>query len=126
MKRLIPLILALLVSSTCSADTFGGRWQGGWKSCKTSHRGRLSARFCRIDDQHVQATFRGTFALVIPFRYRATLDVVHEEPGLVQLSGAKRLGPLMGTFSYDATITNNDFQATYRSRRDNGMWWMSR
>jgi hypothetical protein len=85
----------------------------------------LTANFCRIDANHVQADFRGTFAKIIPFRYRPVLDIVHEGTDLMMIQGSKRL-PLMGEFQYQATITGNSFDATYRSRRDQGFWQMQR
>ena len=121
----VALLCSLIASSAGAAD-LAGDWRGGWKSCRTGHRGRLSAKFCRTDACHVQATFRGTFALVIPFRYRATLPVVDEQPGYLRMSGSKRLGPLMGSFAYDATVSGDQFNATYRSRRDHGVWNLSR
>ncbi len=119
-------LAAVTFSQPASAQDLSGHWSGDWRSCKTSHRGKLSASFCRLDAQHVQANFRGTFAKIIPFRYKAVLNVVHEQPGLMQLSGSKKLGPVMGTFSYDATITGDNFNATYSSRRDRGLWQMRR
>lgn len=105
-------------------DLLAGQWSGYWISCKNGHRGRLKATFCRLNATQVQAVFVGSFAKILPFRYRAVLDVVHEEPGMIQLRGSQRLGPIMGTFSYEATITPGDFKATYRSRRDCGQWNM--
>lgn len=110
---------------TLSAQQLSGQWRGGWKSCQTGHRGKLNAQFCRIDANHVQAKFTGTFAKVIPFRYKPVLNIVHEEPGLVILQGSKRL-PIVGNFEYQATVSGNQFQATYRSRRDHGVWTMGR
>ena len=124
---LILAALAILILSTqiSSADGLDGRWQGGWQSCKSGHHGKLNAQFCRIDSTHVQAKFKGTFAKIIPFRYRPVLNIVHEEPGLIVLQGTKRI-PLGGSFEYNATITGDQFSATYRSRRDNGVWQMRR
>ena len=121
----LALACAMLLGQFSSADELDGRWQGGWQSCTNGHKGRLNAQFCRIDANHVQAKFKGTFAKVIPFRYRPVLNVVHEEPGLMVLQGSKKL-PLMGSFEYNATIRGNQFSATYRSRRDNGVWQMQR
>ncbi len=122
----IALVLIFICAIPAVAQDLGGNWSGQWNSCRTGHRGRLNATFCRIDEYHVQAKFRGTFARIVPFRYRAVLDIVHEEPGMMVLSGSKKLGPIMGSFSYDATVTGNQFNATYRSRRDQGYWRMSR
>ena len=114
-----------LANESAVAQDLSGNWRGNWQSYTNSHRGRLSAKFYRLDACHVQAKFRGTFFKVIPFRYKAVLNVVNEQPGMIQLSGSKRL-PLSGTFSYDATISGNQFEATYSSKRDRGVWSMRR
>lgn len=103
-----------------------GTWKGTWVSCKSGHNGKLRATFCRLNDKQVQAVFVGSFAKILPFRYKAVLDIVHEESGMIVVRGSKRLGPLMGTFSYQATITADRFDATYNSKRDWGKWSMSR
>lgn len=103
-----------------------GTWKGSWLSCKSGHKGKLRATFCRLNEKQVQAVFVGSFAKILPFRYKAVLDVVHEESGMIVVRGSKRLGPLMGTFSYQATITADRFDATYNSKRDWGKWSMSR
>ena len=103
-----------------------GTWKGTWVSCKSGHNGKLRATFCRLNDKQVQAVFVGSFAKILPFRYKAVLDIVHEESGMIVVRGSKRLGPLMGTFSYQATITEDRFDATYNSKRDWGKWSMSR
>lgn len=111
---------------TVNANLLCGNWKGSWISCKSRHNGRLRATFCRIGPTQVQAKFTGSFCKVFPFRYKAVLDIVHEEDGLIQLRGSRRLGPLMGTFYYEATITGNQFNASYRSKRDCGQWNMTR
>lgn len=107
-------------------DLLAGCWSGSWVSCKNGHNGKLRATFCRINDRQVQALFTGSFARILPFRYKAVLDIVHEEEGMIQVRGSQRLGPIMGTFSYEATITADQFKATYSSRRDCGQWNMTR
>lgn len=122
---LAAIAIAFVMTQASSADELNGRWQGNWQSCTNGHRGKLNAQFCRIDSTHVQAKFKGTFAKIIPFRYRPVLNIVHEEPGLIVLQGNKKL-PIVGNFQYNATISGNQFSATYRSRRDNGVWSMRR
>ena len=107
-------------------DLLAGCWSGSWLSCKNGHNGKLRASFCRINDTQVQAMFTGSFAKILPFRYKAVLDIVHEEDGVIQLRGSQRLGPIMGTFCYEATITGDQFKATYSSKRDCGQWNMKR
>jgi|TARA_B110000495_G_C22974802_1_gene572449 hypothetical protein len=123
---LVPLILLSLPGLSYGQDfELAGQWNGSWKSCNSGHHGKLNAQFCRLDETHVQAKFTGSFAKVIPFRYRPVLNIVHEESGLMILEGNKKL-PLVGNFYYTATVSEAGFSATYRSRRDQGVWQMSR
>ena len=123
---LVPLILLSLPGLSYGQDfELAGQWNGNWKSCKSGHHGKLNAQFCRLDETHVQAKFTGSFAKVIPFRYRPVLNIVHDESGLMILEGNKKL-PLVGNFYYTATVSEAGFSATYRSRRDQGVWQMSR
>ena len=122
---LVAVVLVVLLTQSSFAQGLDGRWRGGWQSCSNGHRGKLNGQFRRIDSKHVQAKFSGTFAKAIPFRYRPVLDIVYEEPGLMVLQGNKRI-PLGGNFEYNATISGDEFTATYRSRRDNGVWQMRR
>ncbi|MGI9494812.1 MAG: hypothetical protein ACR2NK_02055 [Mariniblastus sp.] len=122
----VPLLLFSLPGlSFGQTMELSGTWNGNWKSCKSGHHGRLNAHFCRLDETHVQAKFTGSFAKVIPFRYRPVLTIAHEEPGLMILEGNKKL-PLVGNFYYSAIVSEAGFSATYRSRRDHGVWQMSR
>ena len=68
---------------TVNAKLLCGNWKGSWISCKSGHNGRLKATFCRISPTQVQAKFTGSFAKIFPFRYKAVLDIVHEEDGLI-------------------------------------------
>ncbi len=108
-----------------ATSVLDGQWRGHWLSGTTGHRGRLNGSFVQLDSQHVRADFRGTFAKVIPFRYRPVLDIVYSEPNLMIVQGSKKL-PLVGTFHYQATISGNYFDGTYQSRRDQGVWRMSK
>ena len=122
---IVPLILLCLTNLSRGQDfELAGQWKGSWKSCKSGHHGKLNAQFCRIDETHVQAKFTGSFAKVIPFRYRPILTIVQEESDYMLPEGNKKL-PLVGNFYYSATVSEAGFSATYRSRRDQGVWQMS-
>jgi hypothetical protein len=135
--RLLGITLALFGSTahraiaedgsipTSSVNLSGG-WSGSWSSSSTGHRGPLQANFTRRDDGTVRAQFRGRFFVVVPFRYAVNLQVVEEQPDHLTLSGSSRLGPIMGTFSYSATVTNHDFIADYHSRNDSGQFRLRR
>ena len=130
-RLMLPAVLGLLVVATvpnqqANGQDLSGPWSGYWHSQTNQHRGRLQATFSQSNPYQLEARFRGTFAKVLPFRYRAKLDVIHQEPGLTILCGSKKLGPLMGEFRYYAEITECQFNATYSSRRNRGTWVMSR
>ncbi len=86
----------------------------------------MNATFCRINDTQYQVHFRGRFFKLIPFRYTAVLTVTSVEPGRVTLGGSHRLGPVLGTFSYNAWATDGQFVAGYASEKDHGQFVMSR
>lgn len=121
-----PISTPAANQSKPNLDLLAGQWSGHWLSCKNGHHGKLRATFCRLNDCQVQAVFVGSFAKILPFRYKAVLEIIHEEEGLIQLRGSQKLGPIMGTFTYEATISADQFNASYRSRRDCGKWNMSR
>lgn len=107
------------------ASNLSGQWSGYWHSDANGHRGRIGATFEQVGSNQVQARFRGTFAKIIPFRYRTNLDVTYQDPGLTILSGSKRL-PISGRFRYYAEISNGEFTGTFSSPRNRGTWVMQR
>jgi hypothetical protein len=123
--RTTVLMVVLGICSISSAQDLGGQWQGYWHSNANNHRGRINATFCQTDATVVQARFTGTFAKIIPFRYRTRLNVAYQEPGLTILSGSKRL-PFSGEFRYYAEISDGCFRGTFSSPRNRGTWMMSR
>ena len=126
LSGLALMVVGAMPTPQASAQDLSGQWTGYWHSDTNNHRGRLAATFSQTSPYQVEARFRGSFAKVLPFRYRAKLDVIHQEPGLTILCGSKKLGPLMGEFRYYAEITDCQFNATYSSRRNRGTWVMSR
>jgi hypothetical protein len=102
-----------------------GKWRGEWVSCQTGHCGRLSARFCTIDDTCYRVQFAGTFWVAVPFRFTVNLAAAPQADGTVVLTGSPRL-PFFGTFQFAAVATERDFQATYSTARDNGRFTLHR
>jgi hypothetical protein len=49
-----------------------------------------------------------------------------EQDGVVHLSGSKYLGRMFGTFSFNATAMDCQFNANYSSCKDNGCFAMTR
>jgi len=133
MNRLLTLTIVLMLPvlarsaepAAAAVPEAAGCWSGYWISCDTGHKGPLSAKICKISDTCCEAHFRGRFALVIPFRYTATMQVVSAEGDKLILSSSRRL-PLMGTFTMTATVTATEFRAAYTSRNDHGEFVMQR
>ena len=109
-----------------AVPNLSGSWNGNWSSCTNGHHGPMAATFCPIDASHYQVHFNGRFFKLIPFRYTAVLTVTGTENGRVLLSGSHHLGPILGTFSYNAWATETQFVAGYCSQKDQGQFVMSR
>ena len=121
---LIAAILAL-GGQTAKATDLSGCWAGTWKSSCTKHHGPLKAEFVRLDANHYEVFFQGRFFVLLPFRYSVVMTAT-EDNGVVYLSGSKCLGRMFGTFTFSATATDCDFDATYSSCKDSGCFTMTR
>jgi hypothetical protein len=86
----------------------------------------MRANFCRLCDGNYQVTFVGRFLKLIPFRYTTTLTVTAQQDGKVLLAGSHTLGPIMGTFSYNAWATDRQFVSGYSSSKDQGQFSLAR
>jgi hypothetical protein len=124
------LLILLLQTSTRAGEPIpdlSGRWESGsWHSDTTGHKGPLRATFHQQDDGNYRVIFRGRFWGVVPFRYGVTLQVTGQQDDKVLLSGSSRLGPILGTFTYSGEASATEFQATYQSRGDHGVFLLSR
>lgn len=124
------LTIVLAVVSTAAnrleAADLSGCWAGSWQSCTTGHRGPLKAEFTRCGADAYRVTFSGRFFKIIPFAYTVTLDVVSEDADGVVLAGRSYLGRMFGTFSYRATADACRFTANYASKKDNGIFRLTR
>ena len=119
------LICCVLLTSNSVAQDVSGQWNGRWHSNANNHSGNIGATFCQLDANTMEARFRGTFAKVIPFRYRTQLKIVAQQPGLTVMAGSRRL-PLGGQFNYSVTMTDQCFNGTFSSKRNRGTFIMRR
>lgn len=109
------------------APELSGRWSGQWSSSHNGHNGPMHATFERVDSQHYQVHFNGRFWKLIPFKYTAVLTVTGVDAhGRVLLAGSHRLGPVLGTFSYNAWASDTQFVAGYCSEKDHGQFTLTR
>ena len=123
---ILGLALVLPATTTALATDLTGCWAGSWESCTSGHAGPLQATFTRCGEAEYRVTFTGRFLKVIPFRYTVTLTVVEDRGEELVLAGTSYLGRLFGTFSYRATATDGRFTADYTSKKDDGVFRMTR
>lgn len=121
----IAICGVLAGQGAAKATDLSGCWSGTWQSCTTPHRGPLNAEFVRINANQYEVFFNGRFFKLLPFKYSVVMTAT-EQDGVVYLSGSKYLGRMFGTFSFSATATDCQFNATYSSCKDNGLFTMTR
>ena len=140
----VSWIAILLISSVAAADNspatdaeptaanapaaidLSGNWSGTWHSHANGHNGPLTGNFTKLDDDHYCVQFRGRFLRLLPFKYQVVLTVTERKGDTMTLSGSSDLGFLFGTFWYEATVSDTSFVASYCSKRDHGVFSMSR
>jgi len=129
MRTLWAVTTGLFVAISIPAASAGeldGRWRNGsWTDDNTGHQGPLRARFHEQQDGNYRVVFSGRFALVVPFRFATTMNVVRRDGDKVILAGESRvLG--FGRFSYQAVADGCNFNSQYCSRRWSGQFNLSR
>ena len=127
-RAMIPRILFVLILlsmplANVSSANPGGRWVGSWSSHTTGHTGPLRARIRSTGPNTYRALFAGRFAKVVPFIYPAKLTRV---PGTSNRYQSSARLPLLGQYRMTATVSGRQFYATFRGRRDSGVFRMSR
>ena len=120
---LLVLLSVIVIGSSAPAASPVGKWRGGWSSQSTGHHGPLRARIRQTGPDSYRAVFAGRFALVVPFIYSAKLERV---PGTCHCyRSAKRL-PLLGTYEMTAQVSSSRFYANFKSKKDVGVFDLSR
>lgn len=109
-----------------AADQLIGRWQGSWHSEKTGHEGKLRCIISPAPDGAYNARYHAVWAKVLTFEYIVPFTATREGP-VHKLAGEADLGFFAGgAYQYDATVTGDDFHATYRCKADHGEFRMKR
>lgn len=130
MLRPTAVLVALLASAgAATADPrpdLSGRWSGYWVSDKNGHHGPLRATFRHVSADCYRVTFTGRFWKVVPFVYSVNLTVTGWTADAVTLSGSTPVGPVIGTFRYEAVATQCEFEARFTSKNDWGRFVLSR
>ncbi len=142
-KLTIPYLAGILVLLTCGCSSFNrdwrsaarppaemnsmeGRWEGKWKSDVNGHSGRLLCVVSRKENGSHTARFRATYMRVLRFSYAVSLRSEHLG-GNWHFSGDENLGKLAGgEYHYEGSVTATDFNASYQSKYDHGLFEMKR
>jgi hypothetical protein len=124
-RTLAAAVLVLVCQLSAHAADLSGCWSGRWQSCVTPHNGPLNAQFVRLDESHYEVFFNGRFFKLLPFRYSVVMAAV-EQDGVVTLTGSQFLGRMFGTFTFQATASDCQFNATYSSCKDHGLFHLTR
>jgi hypothetical protein len=106
-------------------DTIEGAWEGQWQS-NAGHGGdRLRAILTKNGPDTYFARFRAKYWGLFEADQETLLRVTGTNP--VRATGESDLGYLKGgTYRYEATITPEKFDATYKSTEDHGVFVMER
>lgn len=115
-------------------QSIDGPWEGEWISTG-GHRGRLRCLLAlKACDANMnfgirpvyEARFEAKFAGIFTAHY-TTLLLIQSTGEVTTLSGDHDLGGLGGgLYHYEAKVTANTFEATYRSEADRGTFHMVR
>ena len=125
------VVVPAWAASEASASSGGGcpdlcgHWCGSWRSFCTGHHGKLNGQLWQDGCGDYRARFTGTFWKVFPVIHPTTLNVTGCSNGTVSFRGSQNLAGL-GEFCYSGCATCCNFSFRYTSRKDRGIFQMSR
>ena len=107
------------------ADSIEGPWDGRWQS-KAGHGGDgLKAIVSRTGQETYLVRFRAKYWGIFESDQQVNLRAISAEP--FKARGTEDLGYLKGGwYQYEATITPQRFDATYKSEHDHGEFNLAR
>lgn len=139
--RWLLAVVALLLLTGCSsfnrewsaagksptpADSMTGRWEGRWSSDVNGHNGALRCIISPVTNDVVRAQFRATYLKVARFSYTVPLQVTASN-GVWHFCGEENLGVMAGgVYRYAGAANSTNFNATYTSKHDWGVFRMTR
>jgi hypothetical protein len=106
-------------------NTIEGPWEGRWLT-EAEHSGGLRCLVKRLDDGSYQMRFHATFWKIFSAGYSVRMTG-EEKDGVLHLVGEHDLGWLGGgLYKYEARISDAEYIAEYRSKRNNGTFTLRR
>ena len=107
-------------------DSICGRWEGRWLSDANAHSGALRCIVTAETNGIYAARFRATYMKTLSFSYTVRLQV-EQRDGNWHFLGEEDLGAIAGgVYSYVGSATPTNFQSTYDSKYDRGIFEMRR
>ncbi len=107
-------------------DSAVGRWEGHWLSHVNAHSGKLRCIITSDTNGIYAARFRATYMNTLSFSYTVRLQV-EQRDGNWHFRGEEDLGAIAGgVYRYVGSATSTNFQSTYDSKYDRGIFEMSR
>lgn len=106
-----------------------GSWEGTWMSEATGHHGDLRCVVTPSEDNAGICDFRywASWSKVVCGEFDVAYAVRAGDDGQYRVSGEKDLGKLGGgLYSHTGVATSEQFEATYRSKDDHGVFKMIR
>ncbi len=109
-------------------NDIAGPWSGRWLSHANGHNGELRCIITPNSETNYSARFRAKYRKLITFSatYTVPLTVVQTN-GHFNFQGSADLGWLSGgVYTYHGSATASNFESTYSSKADHGIFEMTR
>ena len=105
-----------------------GRWSGSWSCDETGHSGELRCLVSRLESDLCAMRYRARWGGIFTSEYTVLATVEPDEGGGgYRFGGSKDLGWLAGGLCrYDGRATATEFEATYTSSSNEGVFRMAR
>jgi hypothetical protein len=114
-----------LASMPPAYNTIEGPWEGRWQSQSGHGGGKLRAIMTKTGPETYVARFRAGYWGIFESDQETLFRVTGTGP--YKATGESDLGALKGgTYRYEATITPEKFDATYKSEDDHGIFTLER
>lgn len=110
-----------------------GPWEGYWKSDVNGHTGNLRAiatptpsAACASDGaEHYSFRYHATWASVLSGGYTSDHLVKRDADGSYGVRAEKTI-PLIGLYSSEGRVVGDQFESSYRSKSDHGVYVLKR
>ncbi|MEM9481304.1 MAG: hypothetical protein AAGA58_16765 [Verrucomicrobiota bacterium] len=105
-----------------------GAWEGTWLSNMNGHNGKLRGVVTKKSDTEYEFLYWASWGKIFSGSFPAVHTVVPAEDGDgFTLSGTEDLGALGGVYTFEGSIDEEKYEATYKSsRKDHGVFEMTR